>query len=123
MPVKSHIRWVQDHFLLLPEVQALAPRLRIKRQTLVLTTASFKDGIGMMFNKDSGFVCLHKQGQLADIFEYPDMAPVRVGRHRFKCQFCDLNGQHEYFPSVRAMYLDHCIAPMLELVRKGTYLR
>jgi hypothetical protein len=123
MPVKSHIRWVQDQFLSIPEVQTLAPLARIKRQTLLLTSASFTDGIGMMFNQDSACVCLHKQGQLVDIFEFPDMAPVRVGRHQFKCIFCDLNGGRERFSSARAMYLDHCITPMLELVRKGAYFR
>jgi hypothetical protein len=123
MPNKSHIRWVRDHFLSMPEVRLLAPQMRIKRQTLVLTSTGFKDGICMIFNRDSGCVCLYNQWGIADIYEYPDMAPVRLRSHQFKCQFCEMNGRHERFLSLKAMYLDHCIAPMLDIVLTGKYQR
>lgn len=123
MPVESHNRWVQDHFLSASEVRALAPAVRIRHQTVVVTSARFKEGMGMLFNKESGCVYLHEHGQLVDILDFPDMAAVRVGRHRFTCDFCEVNGHQECYSSVRAMYLDHCIEPMLEVVRKGKYLR
>jgi hypothetical protein len=60
---------------------------------------------------------------LIDVVEGIDMAPVRVGRHQFGCTFCVVVENHERFSSVRRMYLDHCIQPMLTHLRNGKYLR
>jgi hypothetical protein len=110
MPILSHIRWVRKYFLAAPIVQGLDPEVRIKGRCLMVT-------------KDSLQVCLHENAELIDIVEWLDMAPEHVGKRQFECTFCVVVENHARFSSVRQMYLDHCIHPMLAHLHNGKYLR
>jgi hypothetical protein len=123
MPVLSYMRWVRKHFLADPIVQSLEPKVRIKGGCLIVTSPRFKAGLSLVFTHDSLQVCLHENGELIDVVEWLDMAPVRVGKHQFECTFCVVVENHERFSSVRRMYLDHCIQPMLAHLCNGKYLR
>lgn len=123
MPIRSHIRWVQKHFLTDPLVQRLEPQVRIKGRCLIVNSQRFTAGLSLVFTKDSLQVCLHEEGELIDIVLWLDMAPVHVGKHQFECTFCVMVENHERFSSVRQMYLDHCIQPILTHLHNGKYLR
>jgi len=123
MPILSHIRWVRKHFLDDPAVQSLEPQVRIKGRCLIVNSQRFTAGLSLVFTKVSLQVCLHENGALVDVVEWLDMAPVRVGRHQFECTFCVMVENHDRFSSVRRMYLDHCIQPMLVHLHIGKYLR
>lgn len=123
MPIFSHIRWARKHFLTDPVVQGLEPDVRIKGRCLIVNSLRFKTGLSLVFTKDSLQVCRHENGALVDFVEWLDMAPVHVGKHQFECTFCVMVKNHERFSSVRQMYLDHCIQPMLAHFRSGKYLR
>ena len=123
MPILSHIRWVRKHFLTDPAVQSLEPKVWIKGRCLIVNSPRFKTGLSLVFTQDSLQVCLHEKGELIDVVEWLDMAPVHVGKHQFECTFCVVVENHERFSSVRRMYLDHCIQPMLAHLRNGKYLR
>lgn len=123
MPILSHIRWVRKHFLTDPVVQSLEPKVRIKGRCLIVNSPRFKTGLSLVFTQDSLQVCLHENGELIDIVLWLDMAPMHVGKHQFECTFCVVVENHDRFSSVRRMYLDHCIQPMLAHLRNGKYLR
>ena len=123
MPILSHIRWVRKHFLTDLVVQRLEPKVRLKGRCLIVSSQRFTAGLSLVFTKDSLQVCLHENAELIDIVEWLDIAPVHVGKHQFECTFCVLVENHERFSSVRQMYLDHCIQPILAHLLNGKYLR
>lgn len=123
MPILSHIRWVRKYFLADPIVQALDPTVRIKGRCLMVNSPRFKAGLSLVFTKDSLQVFLHENAELIDIVEWLDMAPEHVGKRQYECTFCVVVENHARFSSVRQMYLDHCIRPMLAHLHNGKYLR
>jgi hypothetical protein len=110
-------RWVQHDFLAYPSVQQLNFRVVSEKGGIKATSPKFAAGLSMYFKATEVMLSFEVNGETIDLLRSYEMFPKR---HISGVYFCsDCLGERKVFRTLREMYFDHCLRPLIEDIESG----
>jgi hypothetical protein len=110
-------QWVQRDFLAHPSAKQLDLHVAFPKGRILATSQKFDPGLSLYFMPTEVILPFEVNGETIDLLRCYEMYPKRNMRGGYFCSECQ--GEKVVFGSVRDMYFDHCLKPLLEDIESG----
>lgn len=115
---RSNIQfWIRSYFLSHPAVQAIAPALRSRKGSFVLTSPFFATGVSLKFQRNGGYLLFESGGEIIDFLR--DFNFINITRMKKNC-YINRYELHGLVKIAESPYYEHTRAPVLQVPRYST---